>query len=257
MADASFAEVVLRYAFDPGHKHYVRPPRVKARLPDEDPPETTSDPAALEKVDLSELIGLRVGLMYEDAEGEVSEREVTVRTLRRGADGGISLQCLCHMRKAHRQFLLRRVRALYDIETGEAFEDPAAFLRAFGGADPSRNPVEKAAAAISGVKAELHALVFLARCDGWHESEVPVAVNFVLDGPATSVDVDIREVERQVRALDPDEDTFRRAVHFVRLSGADATRRLTRAIRRIVDADGFLSDAEAHFVTGLAGFDRQ
>ncbi len=256
MADVGFGEVVLRYAFQPGHKHVIRPPRVIARLPAEDPPETASDPAPLENVDLTELIGLRVGLMYEDAQGEVSEREVTVRTLRRGADGGLSLQCLCHMRKAHRQFLVRRVRALYDIESGEAFDDPAAFLRAFGGAQLSRSPVEKAAAAISGVKAELHALVFLARCDGWHETEVPVAVNFVLDGPAASVDVDVREIERQVRALEPDEDTFRRAVYFVRRSGADSARRLTRAMRRIVDADGVLSDAEARFVTSLGGFDR-
>lgn len=256
MADVDFGEVILGYAFDAARKHVIRPPRVTPRLPIADPPETASEPSPFENVDLTELIGLRVGLMYEDAEGDVSEREVTVRTLRRGADGGLSLQCLCHMRKAHRQFLLRRVRALYDIETGEAFENPEAFLHAFGGAALSRNPVEKAAAAISGVKAELHALVFLARCDGWHESEVPVAVNFVLDGPAASVDVDIHEVERQVRALDPDEETFRRAVYFVRHSGADSARRLTRAIRRIVDADGVISDAEANFVTILGNFDR-
>jgi hypothetical protein len=257
MAFVDFRSVLESFGLAPARRHVRQTPRVEPVLPPADPPDTL-DPAPFADIDLSELIGQRVGLLYRDVDGDESRREVTVKTLRRTAGGeGIALQCWCHMRGAPRKFRLDRVAALFDVETGEAFDDAQAFLRALAEAGaPASTPAEKAAAAIAGVKAELNVLVFLARADGWHDSEVPVAVNFALDGPASPRDIDVTELERRIRAMDPDERAFSGALTFLSRDGTDATRRLARAIRRMIDADGVISDDEAQFAEQLGKFIR-
>jgi len=206
---------------------------------------------------LADLVGQRVGILYSNAQGDESEREVTVNAITR-RDTGVVLKCFCHVRKAPRFFRLDRVQSVYDVETGEILGDGESFAKTYAPPEAKRptpsqvSAAARVAAAISAVRAEMHVLIFLARCDGWHNSEVSVACNFVLDdAPA---DIDIAELERQVRRLDPDMPTFREALaRFERADSATANR-LVRSVRRLVAADGALSDDEWKLVDEMSAF---
>jgi hypothetical protein len=251
-ANPSLEAVILEYAFGASRIHVERPKRGHVRLGERDDDDMVDGSETIEALD--ELIGLRVGLVYVDSAGTETEREVTIRALKNLPDGkGIGLRCMCHARQAPRLFFLNRVQSFYDVESGETFDDAASFLKAFGsGHAESDRPADAVAAAIAVMKADLHVLIFLARCDGWHDSELSIACNFVLDAPSTAVDINMAELERQVRMLDPDECVFRRALDEFARGPVEARRRLVRAIRRMVNADGVLSAEEGHFLEDIS-----
>ncbi|MBI1243785.1 MAG: hypothetical protein GC202_02175 [Alphaproteobacteria bacterium] len=252
--EASLERILLQYGLAPDRTHVRRPVRKPPRGTDtpDDLPESDAD----EIDELTALTGLRVGLVYVDARGQESEREVTVHAVQRRA-GGDSLYCFCHAREAVRRFRIDRIRSIYDVDTGEAFAAVSAFLAQVDAQSAPRDGLAPAmlhvADAIQLSSPGVHALVFLARCDGWHDSEVSVVCNFILDHPAGRTDIDIGELERQVRRLDPDERTFLSAIRRLTAADGDSRKRLVRAIRRLVDADGVISAAEGRFVDELAG----
>ncbi len=251
-ADRNIDAIIDAYAFADTRRHFMHGTRVRNRLGPADDAGMDDDGAA---GPLEELLGLRVGIVYVDSHGVESEREVTVRAFKILPDEkGLALRCKCHARNAARMFYLSRVKSFYDIDTGEAFDDVEAFLRAFAtGRTESASPSNSVAAAIAAVKTDLHVLIFLARCDGWHDSEVSVACNLVLDASTTPQGIDVAELERQIRMLDPDEWVFREALSAFVAGPAEGQRRLVRAIRRMVNSDGVLSPAEGRFLDDIAG----
>ena len=253
MASKTVAELIERHALAPARVHATRPAKraTPPERPDDD--DTTDPPESV--MALADLIGVRVGILYADANGDETDREVTVNAVERRS-AGLVLSCYCHARTAPRAFRLDRVRSVYDIDTGEILGDGDSFANTHARA-PAALAISadlpapaRVAAAIAAVRAELHVLVFLARCDGWHASELSVACNLVLDRALP--DIDVAELERQVRRLDPDIRTFRKALARFEWADTAALDRLVRAVRRLVAADGALSDDEWKFVDEMS-----
>jgi hypothetical protein len=253
MPSKNIAAVIEAYATAPERRRRAREPKNRALPVYADTDDMLASNSAT--ATLQDLVGLRVGIVYLDSRGQESRREITVRAIAR-RETGLALQSYCHARQAPRSFLLDGVIAVYDIDTGELLGDGAAFAETYAPVQRSADfataafsQAKRVAAAIDAVRNELHVLIFLARCDGWHQSELAVACNIVLD---QTPDLDIAELERQVRRLDPDTQTFRAALARFERAGAAAKNRLVRAVRRLVAADEALSDAEWQFIDEMA-----
>lgn len=184
-----------------------------------------------------DVVGLALGIVYVGSSGEETRRRITVRSLvSRG--NVLLLNAFCHEREAVRQFRADRIEELVVLSTGEVIEDVTAFFDSLSGRDPT-------AEALSGCRHALQVLTFLARCDGHlHPDEQEEIVDYVLSSAPDPTQVDEGRVRRHVAALYPDPLTYSRALRAIRFGGGGEIRRLSRYIRRVLDADGLLHEAE-------------
>ncbi|MGE5546244.1 MAG: WYL domain-containing protein [Solirubrobacterales bacterium] len=187
--------------------------------------------------DVLEVAGLALGIVYLNAAGKETRRRITVRSV--SSRGEVQqLYAYCHEREALRQFRVDRIKELLVLATGEVIEDPKAFFDGLSGRDPT-------AEALSGVRHALQILTFLARCDGhFHPAELSEIMEFVIFSSPNPSAVDEARVRTYVSALYPDKASYFRSLRAVRFSGADQMKRVVRAIKLVLDADGILDDAE-------------
>lgn len=203
---------------------------------------------------LFDLIGQAIGIEYVDSKGQRSRRRITIRscvphTRKVGAD--LALHALCHERRAPRMFYISQVASFIDLRTGEVFSDATGLAAVLAPSSKPSSPLEVAGQAIRLHRRGLNILVYLARCDGLHASEHSTLVNYVLDSELVPADCQPELVEQQILRLYPDVSNFDRAVNSLQVHGGDDLPRIARFTRRLLDADGALSDAEVRFAAEL------
>jgi hypothetical protein len=71
--------------------------------------------------------GLVLGLVYEDARGNVSRRMVRVKAIG-PSEGAGYVHGFCQLRKADRTFRVDGIREVVDHRTGETFQDAASYF---------------------------------------------------------------------------------------------------------------------------------
>lgn len=192
-------------------------------------------------------------LIYRDAKGDLSGRCVTVRRLvHELAD--VRLMTFCHVRLRPRMFLASRIVELTDLATGELDEDGLGYFR--------RHPLLRQATAddvsvlgsevlaIQACRDEITVLTFVAASDGYlvpeeHDEIVKHVLNRFPDEEVTEAGV-----RRRVASWVPDEAAFWRALNRLEAGEGDA-RALMRSLRRVIDADGRVDQAEAAFVVAI------
>lgn len=123
--------VIKRAPRDDQRRIPYKPTRGDPALPEaQAPPEWT--PPARPKADIFDLRRpTPIRILYTDAQGDESEREVTVKsyTVQGGPQGAPShLRGQCHLREASRAFTLRRVEEAFDMRDGSEIADIAAWL---------------------------------------------------------------------------------------------------------------------------------
>jgi hypothetical protein len=244
MIDHELAELLLRRGAGFQPRAPAAPRGFHVQTPANDDPGLID---ASTTTTLHDLIGRKIGLRYVDSLGQESTRRILIRAIG-GAWQNIRLQAFCYERMAPREFVLSRVKEFINLDTGEIFDDASEFLNSLAPSRISQHPRDLAAQAVFSCRKGINILVFLARVDGLHPSEHITLVNYVLDSPGTSVNADVQEVERHVLSFHPDLETYSRSARGFLFGGRDEIRRVARYIRRLVDADGVLSEAEFHFV---------
>jgi hypothetical protein len=225
------------------------------RLPAEDFDET---PAGLPMVRPNEgesVSGLTVIIAYHDAKGAASLRQVSCVRIETG-EGKLYLRAFCHHRRAQRVFLLTRIKAVHDAETGEELADGIEYFAQFADDRISDSPLGWGLSPVqrADLGAGLAALIFLSRCDGhvdpaendeietylaswWIRSEIRAAL------PE-------REIAHYVRRLAPDAEAFVIAAQRIRRS--ESLRALVAGYaRRVVEADGRIAPEEHYWITKL------
>jgi predicted DNA-binding transcriptional regulator YafY len=107
----------------------------KAALPPEEAPPAAPDPVAeaVEAANRTKLVhlhdaSLRLLLQYRDRDGEVTKRQVLVRTMEAHRDDGgefkaNTLHAYCYLRRAPREFRFDRIISAAEPETGEVLDD--------------------------------------------------------------------------------------------------------------------------------------
>lgn len=195
------------------------------------------DEGSSDAEELLDVVGLALGITYVDSQGDKSRRRITVRSLVSRGDV-LMVNAYCHEREAVRQFRIDRIEELVVLSTGEVIEDAAGFFDRLAGRDPT-------AEALAGCRHALQVLTFLARCDGHlHPAEQAEIAEFVIENAPRPLEIDEKRVRQHVSALYPDQTSYCRALRAIRFSGGDQMRQLSRAIRRVLDADGLLHDSE-------------
>ena len=185
-----------------------------------------------------DCLGCIYGMMYRDIGDRVSWRRVTVRGLTRDYDTGeVLLRGYCHERHAPQHFRASRIQEMVDLSSGESIDQPKAFFARCLSDDPTFRALRASGPA-------LQVLAFIARCDG---NELPaeraMMIKYVRNAHP-DMDIDAGLVERHIRALLPDEETFQSGLAaFEAMSHEQAVAVVECAIS-IVESDGVVGTDE-------------
>jgi hypothetical protein len=174
-----------------------------------------------------------VHLVYEGDSGEVTERVVTLLTAWR-TDEIVYFKARCHLRRALRTFRADHVVELVCLATGEAPDDPAAWIVDHALYEGEHEP-DYTPHALRVCRDELALLAYVGGADGnFDEHEVDVAVDYVM--MSTEREIDRDRAARYIRRLTPSIADLHDHVHALALH-PDRWPRLTRSMRRLVDCD--------------------
>lgn len=168
---------------------------------------------------------------------QATMRRVKLLTVKHRSDD-ILIGAYCFMRGAYRSFRLTSINHIVDITTGEVFDQPRAFFEECGVLEQ----LSAEASALMDCANDLTVLAFLGSCDGRF---LPSEQDAVLRHVCYCVDTPLDEefLRRKIAALAPDAAAFRRALKRLRLND-ERRRRLIRAVREVIDADGVVELAE-------------
>jgi hypothetical protein len=220
------------------------------RLPEEDSDDL--DLPAMREPAGDSVNGLTIIISYRDAKGAASLRQVSCIRIESG-QGKRYLRAFCHHRRAQRVFLMTRIDAVHDAETGEELAGGIDYFAPFAddriAASPlgwGLSPVQRA-----DLGAGLTALIFLSRCDG----HVDAAENDEIDTFTASwwIRAEIREpfpeadISAHIRRMAPDVEAFVLAAQRIRAS--DTLRPIVAGYaKRVIEADGRIAPEEHHWI---------
>lgn len=207
---------------------------------------------------LTSISGLAFVIDYEAADGRISQRVVTCRSLSLRADRSY-LNAYCHARRATRTFRVDRIREVFDPQSGESLGSPPVCFAAF---DPDVKASSNLHWGLSPQsRADLVALltvaIFVARCDEeYHPLESTaieaIATRFWLRMELPG-DPDIADIVRYADRLAPDGEIFWLSMR--RLKAKPELIRLTReAVRIMIAADGMERKAEFYYANEIDEF---
>lgn len=216
---------------------------------------------------------LTIGIEYRDAQGEVSERQITLLQMSGTADGPVCLDARCHMRRARRKFRFDRILSARGLPDLPEDASPADLLSALAdlslGAYPiGRPPHETGKAArprraappafqaVRGrFRAELRLLGFLSKSDGeMHPAEIDA-----IDRYARSLcagigedwqDEDSAALSAYLQRLEFSAETERLCLEQLQLGREDLAARFSVAMSEVIEADGRYDPAEVEMVFG-------
>jgi hypothetical protein len=203
-------------------------------------PALVAAPARAER--LSDVIGTTYGLLYRDVSGTETRRRIKVSHIDYNGDV-FYIGAYCFERGAYRTFRADRMMELVNLRTGEIHERAPDWCRGL----IVRGGPQEMMRACSG---DLEILGLVARCDGHlHEQEVAFMVEHVLDVLEYPAKANAAKMAKIADAIYPDERRLEAALRMARRQSSNSKRRLLKSVRRIIDADEIL--AEAEFDVGL------
>lgn len=195
---------------------------------------------------LRDVVGCGFAMRYIDAEGDETQRRITVRNVT--ADGNyLYLGAYCHERHAPRIFRVDRIQELIAFDTGEVIERATDWVNSILADDPTGTAIMRA-------RHGINILTTISRCDGvFHRNEKESVIEFVLDLADYDTSVDVGLVRNYVGAAYPDMKCFESSSRSAKRWSPEYLRRLVRSVRRVVDGDGTISPEEFDLVTKLEG----
>ena len=194
------------------------------------------------------LEGLTIGVTYEDAEGNISERLVNSVRLMDTPDGQF-LWAYCHLRKDFRAFRLGRIRQVRDYKTGAHTEDVEAFFRPYRSQAQQDDTLHtdygsRATREVLGlIGDELRILAFVAMADRHFDAREEALISEFIRrragqlGPEVAENYDHGHVLDWMRAQKPTFAGLERAVERLSLLGEWELRALWDLSNDIVQAD--------------------
>lgn len=201
---------------------------------------------------VAKSISALVGIYYEDKNGKVTKRKITIRRIwQRGKE--VLVDGFCHEVKAPRIFMASRIQKIFDIKNKKAYNDPKKFLLGKIAAVTDQGGMGKTSAAkiIETVRDELSALTFLAKIDdNFDPNELKVILEYVrkLSGGAK---YDSAEVREYIERLYPDEECFYEAMEDILDKDVDFITAFVETFVKLILADGLVHDDEREFLAEL------
>ncbi|WP_088624940.1 hypothetical protein [Oceanicola sp. 22II-s10i] len=221
---------------------------------------------------IADLEDVYVMIDYLDARGQASRRRITMRKLVAGSHGPI-VRAICHERKALRSFRYDRIQCFIDCADGEV-TSPDIFLREvllinLLEVTPSDRPQTHIGDHAAGsdkltligaremrerLRAPLSMLVLAATSDGhFHPEELDVICRWIedeVDDMVMQGAVGLAEIDAMtslVAKMHPTRASLTTHLMNVRRMDSIRFRRLAKALRDVIVADGALHIDEARF----------
>ena len=202
----------------------------------------------------SKLAGMRLGLIYRDADNKITRRIVRLKRLRGGHYEGY-LTAYCELRREERTFLISRIQTLYDPSTGELLSPAVDFFGSFFDEREAemelraeRSKFRLAWPIIEALRNETQVLVLVARSDNrFVKAEQNAILKYVVlraGDLGLSVGDDAQIVLRDwIRLQDPSEAEARIAIKALARSpdGLDA---VWEVVQLVAESDGKVTPQE-------------
>ncbi|SFN99151.1 NINE protein [Salegentibacter flavus] len=172
-------------------------------IPENDFLEEVELPEEFETIKLNSL----AQIAYKDAQGQKSERRITMYSINPTIDDDYMIKAYCHERNAQRTFKLSRITELTDIETGEVFDNPEKyFLDRF-----NESPIGIITNVFQELESEILVLTFVARADGYlRKKEREIIIAFLVN--KSNMDFDLDLLENEIRRTYCESKDFREAL---------------------------------------------
>lgn len=255
------------FASSPDDETPAAPTPTPANRPEIAPPAPDTED---ELIELSEddpkqiLEEIYITIDYEDANRRKSRRRITLLSVALGRKGPM-LTAYCHERKALRTFRTDRIDCFID-QDGEVFETDWFFKDLLG----IKLPVAEAdtrmrtnSRAVSNkppsqlfrerMFPSLSLLVAISKCDRMHDTEVSAILDYLEDeafceswaGAFNGITVsEIDAMEPVIRKMRPRRGSLTKHLDDVSMLGDVQLRRFNKAVRKVIHADGHVSEEE-------------
>jgi hypothetical protein len=201
---------------------------------------------------IAKAISALVGIYYEDKNGEVSKRKITIRRIwQRGQE--VLIDGFCHEMKAPRIFMASRIQKIFDIKNKKAYSNPKQFLLSQIAAVSEGGGMGKTAASkiIASIRNELSALTFLAKIDdSFDPAEMKVILEYVRK-QSDGAKYDSTEIKDYVERLYPDEECFYDAIDGILDADINYISNFVETFVKLILADGLVHDEEREFLAEM------
>jgi hypothetical protein len=203
-----------------------------------------------EHLEESDLQGQSFIIEYRDSVGEVSNRRITIRSLKRTDDGHLCLCAVCWERNALRSFRVDRILSLKRLSDPVAITDPVAFFEQY----LHDNHDAGTSALLKGVRPGLRVLVYLSRCDGFvHPREID-AIREYLAGADATAQVPWEKCQAFLSSQHPDKELAKTVLGSALRAKKAAP--LLNAAKRLIEADGVVTPEEIGAMESINHFAR-
>lgn len=201
---------------------------------------------------LAKAVSQEVGIYYENKNGEVEKRKVTIRRIwQRGQE--IMVDGFCHEVKAPRIFLASRIQKIVDLKKKKVYAQPKKFLLGEIAAVPSSGSmgVSSTSQIIAKLRNELAALVFLAKVDDeFNPSEMKVIMEYT-KSRSGNLKYNFEELRDHLERLVPDEECFYEAMDEILNQPIDIITAFVESFVKLILSDGVVHDDEREFLGEL------
>ncbi len=150
-------------------------------------------------------------ITYTDAQGQKSERRITIKSIYDSLDNDYMIDAYCHEKQAVRTFKLSRISRLVDMETGETFNDPSKyFLERY-----TDSPIGQITKCFQELESEILILTFMARADGHLlKKEREIIAGFIQQKHNSSLDQKL--LDDEIRRTYCESIDFRKALKNIK-----------------------------------------
>lgn len=200
---------------------------------------------------IATALSAAVGFIYWDEDGNRVDRIITIRRLFY-RQGDILIDAFCHDIALPRLIAFSRGIKMYNLQTMKAYENPRDFLLYhISGETNERFGVSGFTAALSVVRYELTALVFVAKSDFNRDEEENKLMLSYVSQRCPTIDFDEREMLDYLAMLVPDEQSFSEALGIVIKQPQEIVFLFVRTFLQMMLSDGILHENEREFLAEL------
>jgi hypothetical protein len=202
------------------------------------PIDTNEDHGDGEHHEAGDLAGQSFVMQYVDAVGEVSNRRITVRSLKRNSDGSMCICAMCWERKAIRSFRVDRIERISRITDPTPIMPIIPFFEGY-----LKDHFDPATAQLMvQIRPGLRALRYLAQCDGRvHEKELDCMREYVR--LVASRPIQWETVDEFLKDQHPDRELAKASIYKIARNPEQADALLTAA-NLLIAADGVVRPEE-------------
>ncbi|MBR1777017.1 MAG: hypothetical protein IJ752_00315 [Alphaproteobacteria bacterium] len=201
---------------------------------------------------IATALSAAVGFIYWEEDGQAVDRIITIRKLF-SRQGDILIDAFCHDLAAPRLIPFSRGIRMYNLQTMKAYENPRDFLlyHVTGLTENGQLEISGFAAALSVVRYELTALVFVAKSDFDRTDEENRLMLTYISQRCPTIDFDEHEMLDYIAMLVPDEQSFAEALEIVVRQPQEIVFLFVRTFLQMMLSDGVLHENERELLAEL------